>query len=104
MTDVDTAPQIGPPELDPGLAETLMSDLVFARRLSELGIPTEIVDAALGQGAGLVELARALDALRGRLAAPPADERERDRALRLLARRGFELDLAYDAVRAFERA
>ena len=34
---------------------------------------------------------------------PPDSDRERDRALGLLARRGYELELAYDAVRAFER-
>ncbi len=34
---------------------------------------------------------------------PPADQRERERALGLLVRRGYELELAYDAVRAFER-
>ena len=34
---------------------------------------------------------------------PPADERGRERALGLLVRRGYALELAYDAVRAFER-
>jgi regulatory protein len=33
----------------------------------------------------------------------PRTDRERERALGLLARRGYELELAYDAVRAFER-
>ena len=30
-------------------------------------------------------------------------DRDRERAFGLLARRGYELELAYDAVRAFER-
>ena len=34
---------------------------------------------------------------------PPAEDRDRERALGLLARRGYDLELAYDAVRAFER-
>ena len=40
--------------------------------------------------------------LRGRLGSPPGDDRERRRALALLVRRGYDLDLAYDAVRRFE--
>ena len=31
-------------------------------------------------------------------------DRERERALGLLVRKGYELELAYEAVRAFERA
>ncbi len=34
-------------------------------------------------------------------AAVPATERERERALGVLARKGYDLELAYDAVRAF---
>ena len=41
--------------------------------------------------------------LRRRFAQPPSHDRERDRALGLLVRKGYELELAYDAVRAFER-
>ena len=49
------------------------------------------------------ELEAALAVLRRRFAQPPRHDRERDRALGLLVRKGYELDLAYDAVRAFER-
>ena len=35
---------------------------------------------------------------------PPADDRDRDRAWRMLVRKGYEPELAYDAVRAHERA
>ena len=34
--------------------------------------------------------------------AAPSDDRGRERALGLLVRKGYELELAYDAVRAFE--
>jgi regulatory protein len=44
-----------------------------------------------------------VDLLRRRLARPPESDRERERALGLLARRGYDVELAYDAVRAFER-
>ena len=35
---------------------------------------------------------------------PPGDDRERDRAWRLLVRRGYETEVAYEAVRRYERA
>jgi len=34
----------------------------------------------------------------------PSNERERERALGMLVRKGYDLELAYDAVRAYERA
>ena len=46
----------------------------------------------------------AIELLRRRLSEPPRDDRGRERALGLLVRRGYDLELAYDAVRAFERA
>jgi regulatory protein len=75
------------------------------RRLLALGVDAELIAAALGeQGAG-EELEAALAVLRRRFAQPPAHDRDRDRdrALGLLVRKGYELELAYDAVRAFER-
>jgi len=73
------------------------------RRLLAVGVDTELIAAALGeQGAG-EELEAAVAVLRRRFAQPPAHDRERDRALGLLVRKGYELELAYDAVRAFER-
>ncbi len=38
-----------------------------------------------------------------RIGSAPTDPRERERALGVLARRGYSLEIAYDAVRAFER-
>lgn len=72
------------------------------RRLTALGVAPEHVVAALAPGAE-GELAAAVALLRRRFAAPPDSERERQRALGLLVRKGYELELAYDAVRALER-
>jgi regulatory protein len=74
------------------------------RRLREVGIPADVIAGVIGGGEDHDELAAALAVLEQRLAAPPADERERTKALGLLVRRGYELEVAYDAVRAFERA
>jgi regulatory protein len=73
------------------------------RRLLAVGVDPGLIAAALGeQGAG-EELEAALAVLRRRFAQPPSHDRERDRALGLLVRKGYQLELAYDAVRAFER-
>ena len=42
--------------------------------------------------------------LRRRFPSPPHDDRERNRALGVLVRKGYESDLAHEAVRALERA
>ena len=72
------------------------------RRLVALGVEAEIAAAAAG-GDGHDELGAAVALLRRRLRTAPRTDRERERALGLLVRRGYELDLAYDAVRALER-
>ena len=46
------------------------------------------------------ELAAALDLLTERRISPPSDDRERDRAWRMLVRKGYGPELAYEAVRA----
>jgi regulatory protein len=73
------------------------------RRLLALGVEPSVIAAGLEGDAVHDELAAALEVLARRLPAPPSTDRERERALGLLARRGYELDLAYEAVRAFER-
>ena len=74
------------------------------RRLRALGLGREHVAAALGAAEDREgELDAALAVLRRRFAAPPETDRERDRALGLLVRKGYELELAYDAVRALGR-
>jgi regulatory protein len=72
------------------------------RRLLAVGVDPELIAAALSEQ-GEEELEAALAVLRRRFAQPPAHDRDRDRALGLLVRKGYELELAYDAVRAFER-
>ena len=74
------------------------------RRLLALGVGKEDIAAALGERDAGGELEAALELLRRRFrSAVPASERERERALGMLVRKGYELEVAYDAVRAFER-
>jgi regulatory protein len=75
----------------------------IARRLAAAGVSEEDVAAALGTRGAESERDAALALLRRRLRSAPADDRERERALGLLVRKGYDLDLAYEAVRAFER-
>jgi regulatory protein len=72
------------------------------RRLVALGLDPSLAAAAV-EGDGHDELAAAVELLRRRLRTAPRTDRERERALGLLVRRGYELELAYDAVRALER-
>ena len=74
------------------------------RKLLTLGVDPEHIEAVLGARDGAGELEAALELLARRLRAAPASERERERALGMLVRKGYEVDVAYDAVRAFERA
>ena len=75
----------------------------IVRGLREAGIPEELAASAALSRDREGELSGALEVLDRKLAGPPADDRERERALGLLVRRGYELELAYDAIRAFER-
>jgi regulatory protein len=74
------------------------------RRLLALGVDREHIAAAIGERDGETELDAALELLRRRCRETPSNERERERALGMLVRKGYDLELAYDAVRAFERA
>jgi regulatory protein len=73
------------------------------RRLLAVGVDPAHIAAALGERGGDEELEAAVAVLRRRFPSAPADDRDRDRALGLLVRKGYDLDLAYDAVRAYER-
>ena len=73
------------------------------RRLLEAGIAREHIAAALAGQDRESELDAAVAVLRRRFPAPPQTDRERERALGLLVRKGYELELAYDAVRALGR-
>ena len=72
------------------------------RRLVALGIEPALAAAVATDGAEHDELAAAVALLRRRLRCAPRTDRERERALAVLVRRGYELELAYDAVRALE--
>jgi regulatory protein len=66
--------------------------------LIERGVPVADAEAAVGSEGAEPELERAVALLRDRGAALE-EERGRNRALGLLARRGFGSDLAYEAIR-----
>ncbi len=118
--------RVGPEAIEAALAELssagALDDARFARRFAEdkralerwgserierelhrRGVEPDLISAALAdQGRG-DELGAAVDLLAQRFPAPPADDKERDRAWRLLVRRGYEAELAYEAVRAHAR-
>ena len=71
----------------------------IARRLRELGVGRDHIDAALAAQDPEEEMAAALELLRRRCPEPPATRAERDRALGILIRRGYAPDLAFDALR-----
>jgi regulatory protein len=69
------------------------------RRLRELGVAPEHIAAAIGEREQGQELAAAVALLRRRVPEPPSTPRERDRALGILVRKGYDLELAHDALR-----
>jgi regulatory protein len=74
----------------------------IALELQRRGIAPHLIEVALADHSREAELQTALLVLAQRLP-PPSDDRERDRAWRLLVRRGYEAELAYEAVRRHER-
>jgi regulatory protein len=75
----------------------------IARELHRRGIAPDLIESVVADRSREAELETALLLLQRRVA-PPADDRERDRAWRLLVRRGYEPELAYEAVRRHGRA
>ena len=73
------------------------------RRLLAVGVEPGLIAEALGERGEAEELAAALVVLRRRFPRAPTDDRDRERALGVLVRKGYDLELAYDAVRAYER-
>jgi regulatory protein len=73
------------------------------RELRRRGVPPELVEAATRGRERVEELDAAVELLARRMPVPPASDRERDRAWRLLVRKGYEAELAYEAVRAHGR-
>ncbi len=70
--------------------------------LESRGVARGHIESALGSEDADAQLARAVSLL-GDRGMSCADERERERALGLLVRRGYPLELAYDAVRKVGR-
>ena len=69
------------------------------RRLHALGVEAGLIAAAIADQGPEEELEAALALLRRRFPAPPATPRELERALAMLVRKGYELELAHDALR-----
>lgn len=130
-TAAETARRLQAAAVDGAVAERVVGKLVehgylddagYARRFTEdrrsldgwgsrrieqallaRGVGRELVAAAVRRAPG-DELAAAGAMLRRRMPDGAADPRERDRALGLLLRRGYDYELACDAVRAHARA
>ncbi len=74
----------------------------IAGDLQRRGVAPDLIETAIAARSGEAELSTALLVLEGRFP-PPEDDRERDRAWRLLVRRGYATEIAYEAVRRYER-
>ncbi|MBV9196576.1 MAG: RecX family transcriptional regulator [Solirubrobacterales bacterium] len=66
--------------------------------LAARGVERELIEEALRRPESEGELDRAVALLRRRFPAPPADRRERERALGVLLRRGYDRELALAAL------
>jgi regulatory protein len=75
----------------------------IARDLRRRGVKPTLVDATLADRDAVDELQAAMDLLAERVPIPPTDDRARDRAWRMLVRRGYEPEIAYQAIRGYGR-
>jgi regulatory protein len=75
----------------------------IARDLERRGVERELVDQALAGHGAEDQLALAVELLDRRFPLPFDGDRERDKAWRMLVRRGYEPELAYSAVRRHEQ-
>jgi regulatory protein len=71
----------------------------IAGRLRALGVEVDLIAAAVDEQDHEGELEAALALLRRRFPDPPATPRDCERALGMLVRKGYELELAHDAIR-----
>jgi regulatory protein len=104
------------------VAEGLVDDAGYARRFTEdrrlldrwgnerivrdlvrRGVERELVDQAIAGHGRDDEMAVAIELLDRRFPRPFDGDRERDKAWRMLVRRGYEPELAYTAVRRHEQ-
>jgi regulatory protein len=70
----------------------------IARALGERGLARELIELALEEQGREGELEQALALLQRRCPEPPVDRRGRDRALGILLRKGYESELALEAL------
>jgi regulatory protein len=76
----------------------------IAQRLRAAGVPAGDIEAAMATAVPAGdELDAALEVLSGRFPEPPEELRDRQRALGMLVRRGYELELAHEALRIYAR-
>jgi regulatory protein len=79
------------------------------RTLIGRGLDADTVSEVLAEATGdqpgplEAELRRALELLRRRFPAPPTTRRDRDRALGVLIRKGYEPEIALDAIAVYAR-
>lgn len=71
----------------------------IARKLASVGIDAHHIEQACAAQDHEAELEAAVALLRRKFREPPETDRDRDRALGMLVRKGYDLDLAYSAVR-----
>ncbi len=69
------------------------------RRLRAVGVDRAHIEAAVGAVPVEDEREAALELLQRRFPEPPADARDRNRALGVLVRKGYDLELAVDVLR-----
>ena len=67
------------------------------------GVDPDLVEEALTEPDGGSEIERAVALLRRRFSSPAGDRRERDRALGVLLRKGYDAELALDAITVHTR-
>jgi regulatory protein len=73
------------------------------RALLARGVDRELIAETLGVESSSSELDRAVALLRRRFPAPPEHRREQQRALGVLVRKGFDSELAREALAAYRR-
>ena len=75
----------------------------IARDLQRRGVAPELIEDAVSDSTRRAEFETALLLLERRFRDPPRDDRDRERAWRMLVRRGYGSELAHEAIRGWER-
>jgi regulatory protein len=75
----------------------------IARDLARRGVDRDVIEGALSGVERGDEMQAAVELLDRRYKSPFEGDRDRDKAWRMLVRRGYEAEIAYEAVRRHER-